>query len=93
MLTAFSLDWLLRRSRANRQHPRRKCCHSDDFFLLFGIAGLAWPGMIVAYCVETVPFDIHVKGLANFYGCKSIASIFNQYGECLSLLSEVEAYS
>ena len=50
-------------------------------FLFFLAAGLAWPGLTVAYPVEIMPFNIRAKGIAILYACKAIASIFNQYGE------------
>lgn len=50
-------------------------------FLFNGAAGLAWPGLTVAYPVEILPYNIRAKGLAILYACKALASIFNQYGK------------
>jgi len=56
-------------------------------FLFFGAAGLAWPGMTVAYAVEILPFNIRAKGLALLYAFKACASIFNQYVNPIGLES------
>ncbi|KAL1981045.1 hypothetical protein VTN96DRAFT_3110 [Rasamsonia emersonii] len=47
--------------------------------LFLSAAGLAWPGLTVAYPVEILPYNIRAKGLAILYACKALASIFNQY--------------
>ncbi|KAF2164406.1 hypothetical protein M409DRAFT_67913 [Zasmidium cellare ATCC 36951] len=48
-------------------------------FLFYGVAGFAWPGLTVAYCVEILPFNIRAKGLALNMAFVSCASILNQY--------------
>ncbi|ETI28820.1 hypothetical protein G647_01272 [Cladophialophora carrionii CBS 160.54] len=48
-------------------------------FLFNGAAGLAWPGLTVAYPVEILPFNLRAKGIACLYACKALASVFNQY--------------
>lgn len=45
-------------------------------FLFYGVAGFAWPGLTVAYCVEILPFNIRAKGLAlnmAFVSCASVS--------------------
>lgn len=49
-------------------------------FLFNGAAGLAWPGLTVAYPVEILPYNLRAKGIACLYACKALASVFNQYG-------------
>lgn len=44
-------------------------------FLFYGIAGFAWPGLTVAYCVEILPYKIRAKGLALNMAFVSIASV------------------
>lgn len=44
-------------------------------FLFYGIAGFAWPGLTVAYCVEILPYKIRAKGLALKMALVSIASV------------------
>ncbi|KAF7185310.1 Lactose permease [Pseudocercospora fuligena] len=48
-------------------------------FLFYGVAGFAWPGLTVTYCVEILPFNIRAKGLALNMAFVSCASILNQY--------------
>lgn len=44
-------------------------------FLFYGIAGFAWPGLTVAYCVEILPYKIRAKGLALNMAFVSVASV------------------
>lgn len=44
-------------------------------FLFYGVAGFAWPGLTVAYCVEIMPFQIRAKGLALNMALVSCASV------------------
>lgn len=44
-------------------------------FLFYGVAGFAWPGLTVAYCVEILPYNIRAKGLALNMAFVSIASV------------------
>jgi len=48
-------------------------------FIFFGFYDIAYTPLLVAYCVEILPFEIRAKGFAvmNFTIC--IALIFNQY--------------
>lgn len=42
-------------------------------------AGLAWPGLTVAYTVEILPFRIRAKGLTLCFVFTSLSGVFNQY--------------
>lgn len=44
-------------------------------FLFYGVAGFAWPGLTVSYCVEILPYNIRAKGLALSMAFTSIASV------------------
>lgn len=48
-------------------------------FLFYGVTGLAWPGLSVAYTAEILPFHIRAKGLTVFQIGTNCAGIFNQY--------------
>ncbi|KAF2459633.1 general substrate transporter [Lineolata rhizophorae] len=48
-------------------------------FLFYTVAGFAWPGLTVAYCVEILPFSIRGKGMAVNFALTSASSVFNQY--------------
>ncbi|KAH7401262.1 general substrate transporter [Pyrenochaeta sp. MPI-SDFR-AT-0127] len=48
-------------------------------FLFYGAAGIAWPGLTVAYTVEILPFRIRAKGLTLCFVFTSLSGIFNQY--------------
>jgi MFS family permease len=48
-------------------------------FLLYGVAGAVWSGLIVSYTVEILPYNIRAKGLTLCYFWTSMAGIFNQW--------------
>lgn len=55
--------------------------------IFYGVAGFAWPGLTIAYVAEILPYNIRAKGLAISGSLTACASVFNQYGECHTLLS------
>ncbi|KAF2098542.1 general substrate transporter [Rhizodiscina lignyota] len=79
MLIAFSVWTGCSAVYAQTQNPGAGKAVVAMIFLFYGAAGLAWPGLTVAYSVEICPFNIRAKGIAVLYACKALASVFNQY--------------
>jgi MFS family permease len=46
-------------------------------FTFYMVAGLAWPGLTVAYVAELLPFDIRAKGVAYGNLIVALSSVFN----------------
>ncbi len=48
-------------------------------FLFYGVAGVAWPGLTVAYSSEILPYSLRAKGLALCLGVTALSGVLNQY--------------
>ncbi|ETS82475.1 hypothetical protein PFICI_04351 [Pestalotiopsis fici W106-1] len=54
-------------------------------FLFYGMAGFAWPGLMVMYCSEILPYGLHAKGLALCLAVTALSRVLNQYINLISL--------
>jgi MFS family permease len=56
-------------------------------FLFNGVIGWAFPGLIMTYTTEILPYHIRAKGVALCWSFISIASLINQYVNPIGLQS------
>ncbi|KAF2016646.1 general substrate transporter [Aaosphaeria arxii CBS 175.79] len=79
MLIAFSIWTACSAVYAKTENSSAGSAVLAMIFLFYGAAGLAWPGLTVAYTVEILPFKIRAKGLTLCFVFTSLSGIFNQY--------------
>jgi MFS family permease len=47
-------------------------------FIFFGVMGLAYPGLTVAYSMEILPYNLRAKGLGLLFAAANASSFINQ---------------